>query len=177
MEEKTKRRTIWQDAIYEDEADYKEAYSEYLEMNGLTESDKSLGDFMADEASLSYDAEVSNLDIPVPDGIITIADLGLWNGRRSAHDGKDLSNVNQCLRRHCGGYMKFFVEDGDFKAEESHHDGTNVYTYRAWKDGVTEDQKTALRDALYCQDTDKASDLIEKYTESLVPTISKVYGW
>ena len=86
------------------------------------------------------------------------------------------TNIADCLYSDASGYCKFYVEDGDFHMEEAHHDGTNHFIFRAWKDGVTEDEKDEVRNACYCA-SDDLLPLIEKYTDSLAPMIAKVYGW
>ena len=165
------RHIIWQDAIYEDEKNWEEAYRE--ETGGECGN---LSEFISDRVNEAYGDERANLNIEVPNGILVIADLGAWDGRKSGHLNHDLSNVNECLHSYCGGYLKVYLED-DLIAEEAHHDGTNVYTFRKWRDDVTEEQKDDLRIALWAQEKEKAAELIAKYTLSLYPEVAKAYGW
>lgn len=170
-----KRHIIWQDAIYENEEDWKEAFEEFKK-DGEPYENSNIHDFIDAECNYSYGCEQVNINIEVPNGILVIADLGAWNGRKSGHLNHDLSNVNECLHTYCGGYLKVYLED-DLIAEEAHHDGTNVYTFRKWRDDVTEEQKDDLRIALWAQEKEKAADLIAKYTLSLYPEVAKAYGW
>ena len=68
----------------------------------------------------------------------------------------------------------FIDEHGDLRAEAAHHDGTNYYLYRVFKDSVTEEQiedfKGKIFDGTYTQDD------IDKYTRRLGDDIAKVYG-
>lgn len=176
------KHTIWQDAIYEDESQWRDAYEEELnvnEQNGTESPHKSLSEFIADSVDSQLDDERENLDIEVPNGIIVIGDLGLWDGHRTGYLNEDLHNVRDCLHGHVSGlsYLKFYVDGTDLKCEEAHHDGTNVYTFREWKDGVTDQQKSNLKLALYSNNRDASAELIERYTESLRPRVAKVYGW
>ena len=115
-----------------------------------------------------------NLDIPVPEGIIAIADLGLWNGKRMGY--KEVGhNINECLYDDCD-YLTWYVDEmGDLACEASHHDGTNHYIYRAWKPGVTYDQQDALLNKIYYGTATRKD--ITRYTRRLGDDIAEVYGW
>lgn len=162
----TNKRTIWQDPIYEPDEAYEGAWEEYLKDNNLTPDDCPLNQFINDEAEAVLEAEQTNLNIEVPNGIVAIANLGLWNGNVRGSNKNYSTNIKDCLHSQCGGYMKFVVEDGEFVAYEAHHDGTNHYRFRKWKDGVTDEQKDEAR-----------TEDLDELTESLAPTIAKVYGW
>ena len=68
----------------------------------------------------------------------------------------------------------FLDEKGDLRAEAAHHDGTNYYLYRVFKDNVTEDQIEDFKDKVY-HGTLTEKD-IDKYTHRLGDDIAKVYG-
>lgn len=51
-------------------------------------------------ASYLYDERI-NLDIQLPREIIVIADLGLWNGRRSGYKVIESGNIRDCLYSDC----------------------------------------------------------------------------
>lgn len=169
----TKRHTIWQDAVYDDEENWRDAWEDYK--SDCDCPDITLNEFI--EMSNNINDERANLDIEVPEGILIIANLGLWHGTRHAYSDKEPTNVRDCLYGHCGGYLKFYVEDGEFMAEETHHDGTNHYKFRKWASGVSDEQKDELRNAIYNGEESKADRLIYELTESLAPEIAKVYGW
>ena len=56
-----------------------------------------------------------------------------------------------------------------------HHDGTNHYRYRAYRDGVTDEQIEDLKEKLYCGEATEKD--IEKVTRRLGDEIGAVYGW
>lgn len=147
------KRIIWQD-IDVDPKDF-EVNEEYLE------------------------DERANLDIPVPEGIIAIADLELWNGRTSGYLRHEHRNISDCLTSYCDGisFNEFFVDGrGNFRHTEIHHDGRNHYLYRAWKPGTTDTQKDALRCAIR-KNSQSVDRMISRYTRSLGKEIANVYGW
>lgn len=122
------------------------------------------------------DDERINLNIPVPNGIICIGDLGLWNGRRFGYKERELHNIRDCLSGTCGDYVTWYVDElGDLRCEDCHHDGTNYYTYRAWKDGVSDFRKENLKNKIYCGEATRRN--ITRLTRKLGPDIAKVYGW
>lgn len=121
------------------------------------------------------DDERANLNIPVENGIIAVANLGFWN--RRADGWKEIGgNVNNCLQFFDGcDYAEFAVEDGDLKTKQTHHDGTHFVTFRKWKPGLDCYEKDVLKDAIY--EGRAAKELVEKYTDSLAPEVCGVYGW
>ena len=120
------------------------------------------------------EAERIHLDIQFDQPIIIIGDLGLWNGR--AHGYKDIpsGNIKDCLYSDTDMTEWFIDEHGDLRAEAAHHDGTNYYLYRVFKDNVTEEQIEDFKDKIY-HGTLTDED-IRKYTHRLGPEIAGVYG-
>ena len=121
--------------------------------------------------------ERANLNINMGMPIIVIADLGLWNGRRMAYKDILSGNICDCLEAgHDDDYVTWYVnEDGEFRCEAHHHDGTNYYTYRVFKPYITESQMDRFRAMLY-RGIAKRQD-INHYTDKLGPRIAEVYGW
>ena len=108
-----------------------------------------------------------SLNIEVKSEIVGYAELGLWDG----------------IHRHmfCTGYVNmrnligeaeygtsYYLEGEDFKMKYAHHDGNNVYVFRIWKDGVTEEQKEELKENF---------DVIKFYelTDGLWQYVEKAY--
>ena len=120
------------------------------------------------------EAERIHLDIQYNQPIIIIGDLGLWNGR--AHGYKDVpsGNIKDCLYSDTDMTEWFVDEHGDLRAEAAHHDGTNYYLYRVFKENVTDEQMEALKEKIY--DGSFTKEDIEKYTHRLGDDIAKVYG-
>lgn len=116
-----------------------------------------------------------NLNIQLSQPILVIADLGLWNGRRMGYKEIPSGNIRDCLS---GGYdyTTWYVDKkGDFRCDDIHHDGTNHYLYRVYKDGVSEYQKDRLKKKLY-EGTATRAD-VTRITRRLGDEIGKVYGW
>lgn len=172
---RNKQYRVWQDAIYEDEADWEYDYEQWKEDGG--DASTTIDEFIQTEVDYYFEDEYCNLNQEVSNGIICIADMGLWNGRRLGFKENDLDNIRECLRNAGEGYKRFYVENGDFKAEVSHHDGTNRILFREWRDGISDNQKERLRDALYMNRADEADTLIKRYTKGLGRRIAEIYGW
>lgn len=167
---------IWQDAIYENEADWESAYEEWKSDADNPYADMTIDEFISVEVGAYFDDEIANLSvITTTNGVIAVASVGRWNGTTTGY--REFKNVADCF--YCGGngYKKFYVEDGDFQMEESHHDGMNCVVFREWNDGVTEDEKERLREALACGEEEVAEDLVSRYTRPLGGKIAEVYGW
>ena len=124
----------------------------------------------------SLDDEKRNLNIEVGDEIIIIADLGLWDGQHQAYKLLNRTNIADCLTGTCGDYVTWFVDDrGDLMCRDIHHDGTNLYTYRAWKPGVTPVQRVHF---LYKVQFGKATRKdVTRYTRKIGTYVADVYGW
>lgn len=71
---------------------------------------------------------------------VAIVDLGRWNGRfNSCKDlGWYISDIRESLLGDC---PKIFVEDGDLKIVDSHHDGTNYITIRRWRNNISDEKR------------------------------------
>ena len=119
-----------------------------------------------------YDDEYKyNLNKTLPNRILCIADLGLWQGRKTGY--KLLGdNLNEILTVAQGDYYKVYYDGYNVRAEDNHHDGTNYYTFRVIKDNVNIDN---LLNKLY-NGTATNND-INNYTKSLKSEIKSIYGW
>ena len=117
-------------------------------------------DYLSDERANLY-KELGN-------NIVIIADLGLWNGRRRGWNVTSNCNLCSIFDNTCGEYVTWYVEDGEIKCDDVHHDGTNHYTYRILKDGISEWEF----EELMAEGKD-----IEKYTEKIGHYVSEIYGW
>ena len=71
----------WKDELESEQSDY---------------SERELIDLMYDTNNLYLEDEKMNLNVDLPQNILVIADLGLWDGRRQGY--KQLgNNLSQCL--------------------------------------------------------------------------------
>lgn len=121
------------------------------------------------------DDERVNLNIQLSQPIIVIGDLGRWNGRVQGYKMIDSGNIKDCLYSDTDMTEWYVDRYGDLRADAIHHDGTNHYLYRVFKDGVTEAQIERLQDKIYFGKATRAD--ITRVTKRLGDEIGKVYGW
>jgi len=167
---KEDRHVIWSnyDLDYEDWRDDLEAeYPELTEDERIALMYEINGDYLDDERV--------NLNIQLSQPILVIGDLGLWYGRRSGYKEIESGNIRDCLYADTD-YSTWYVDKlGDLRCDAIHHDGTNHYLYRAYKDGVRESQIDLLKDKLYRGIATRA-DVI-RITRRLGDDIARVYGF
>ena len=138
-------------------------------------SDDELLGIMCDINASYLSDERMNLNIQLSQPILVVADLGLWNGRRMGYQEIESGNISDCLYS-SNDYSTWYVDkSGDFRCDDIHHDGTNHYLYRVYKDSATEQQKDRLKEKLYNGTATKAD--IARITRRLGDDIGKVYGW
>ena len=121
------------------------------------------------------DDERRNLSIQLSCPIIVIADLGLWDGRKSGYKEIQSGNIKDCLYSDCDYNTWYVDKNGDFRCEAIHHDGTNHYLYRTYKDGVSDSQIENFKRKIYEGTVTRAD--INRITRRLGDEIGKVYGW
>ena len=120
--------------------------------------------------------EKANLNIDVGEEIIIIADLGLWDGRHQAYKLLNKTNIADCLTGTCGDYVTWFVDDrGDLMCRDIHHDGTNLYTYRAWKPEISHAQRSYFMQKVAIGKATRKD--ITRYTQRIGDRVADVYGW
>ena len=121
-----------------------------------------------------YD-ERMNLNIQLSRPILVIGDLGLWNGRRSAYKEIESGNIKDCLYSDMDRNEWYLDKNGDLKCTAIHHDGTNHYLYRVYKDNVSDEQIENLKEKLYYGTATRRD--ITRITRRLGDDIAKVYGF
>ena len=167
---KEDRHIIWSnyDLDYEDWRDDLEAeYPELTEDQRIALMYEINGDYLDDERV--------NLNIQLSQPILVIGDLGLWYGRRSGYKEIESGNIRDCLYADTD-YSTWYVDKlGDLRCDAIHHDGTDHYLYRAYKDGVRESQIDLLKDKLY-RGIATRSD-VTRITRRLGDDIARVYGF
>ena len=118
--------------------------------------------------------ERANLNIKLNGMIIVVADLGLWNGRRTGYKLISSGNIKDCLYDDCD-YITWYCDRYNFRAVAAHHDGINRYLYRELREGLTFAQRENF---LYKLVNNEANErMIRRYTKSIHSEIAKVYGW
>ena len=143
-QEQNDRHIIWSDLnldLDDCRESLEELYPDYPE-------DELYDIMVKSNAENLYDERV-NLNIQLSQPIIVIGDLGRWNGRVSGYKMIDSGNIKDCLYSDTD-YTEWYVDKyGDLRADAVHHDGTNHYLYRVFKDGVTNTQIENLQDKIY----------------------------
>lgn len=163
------RHVIWSnDLDYDDwKDDLEEQYPELSENERIALMYEINGDYLDDERS--------NLDIQLSRPILVVGDLGLWNGRRMGYKEIQSGNIRDCLYSDTD-YVTWFVDrNGDFRCDAIHHDGTNHYLYRVYKDGISETQIDNLKEKLYYGTATRKD--ITRITRRLGDEIARVHGF
>lgn len=164
------RHIVWSD-IHLDLEDWRDdLQEEYPEL-----SEDALYDKMLERNNSYLDDERVNLNIQLTQPIIIIGDLGRWNGRVSGYKMIESGNIKDCLCSDTDMTEWYVDKYGDLRADAIHHDGTNHYLYRAFKDGVTDTQIERLQNKIY-EGKATRSD-ITRVTRRLGDEIARVYGW
>ena len=165
------RHIIWSNDIdYDDwREDLEEQYPDLTEAERMERMYELNGDYLDDERS--------NLDIQLSRPILVVGDLGLWHGRRMGYKEIPSGNIRDCLYSEREiDYSTWYVDkNGDFRCDAIHHDGTNHYLYRAYKDGVSDTQIENLKEKLYRGIATRAD--ITRVTRRLGDEIAHVYGF
>ena len=134
-----------------------------------------LWDFANDMNKLDLDDLRTNLDIQLDTPILILADIGRWmdgsRGYKEIHSGnlKDIfcAQVNGMSDQHwfCDGY--------NICCQETHHDGTNYYIYRAIRN---KDNIEGLYEKILNQE-EVTSSTLNYYTKSLAGVVAKIFGF
>lgn len=147
--------------------DLEENYPDLSEQDRMMLMYEINGDYLDDERI--------NLDIQLSRPILVIADLGRWNGRFDGYKEIESGNIMDCLYSDTD-YSTWYVDKrGDLRCTAIHHDGTNYYLYRTYKDGVSDEQIENLKWKIYNGQATRAD--ITRITRRLGDEIGKVYGW
>lgn len=83
-------------------------------------------------------------------------------------------NIKECFYSDCDCNEWYVDKLGDLRCEAVHHDGTNYYLYRVFKDNVSEEQIENLKWKIYCGKATRAD--ITRVTKRLGDDIAKVYN-
>lgn len=167
---KQEKHIIWSnyDLDYED-------WREDLEAEYPSLSDNERLFLMYEMNSEYLNDERVNLNVQLSQPILVIGDLGLWNGRRMGYKEIESGNIRDSLYGDTD-YSTWYVDRlGDLRCEAIHHDDTNHYLYRVYKDGVTESQMELLKEKIYRGTATRAD--ITRVTRRLGDEIAKVYGF
>ena len=171
-----KKRMIWSNMDLNID-DWRDSYKEHLELNCLVgdpDNESEIYAWMEDENNeYLYDEKV-NLNKEIDGRILIIADLGLWDGRKSGY--KILgNNVNEIFNINNRGwdFAEFYGDGYNIKGTEWHHDGTNYYEYRVIRENRNIE---SLLNAIY-NGEEISRKKMNYYTKSLYPYVAQIYGW
>lgn len=119
--------------------------------------------------------ERCNLNIQLSRPILLIADIGGWNGRLISYKEIKSGNIRDCLYSSMDYNTWYVDKHGDLRCDAVHHDGTNHYLYRVYKDGVSDTQIENLQWKILEGKVTRSD--ITRLTNRLGDEIGKVYGW
>lgn len=129
-------------------------------------------DTIYEEIDMWFEDEQSNLFKILDGRILCIADMGLWNGRRTGY--KILgNNLNEILTAGIGCDEKeIYCDAYNVYAQGYHHDGRNHVEFRE----IREDRNIEnLTDKIFSNQPVTRRE-INYYTRSLRPYIKQIYG-
>ena len=119
--------------------------------------------------------ERANLNILVKTKMLVIGELGLWNGEFNAYKEIASGKIGDCLFSDCDSSKWELDANNDLVCIGKHHDGTNRYIYRAYKEDASEEEIQELKDSIFYMEDYTAA--LERLTEPLGPYIQEAYGW
>ena len=156
------RSEDWEDLFTEEYPDVEDEYEKYRIIADVND------EYLLDKRV--------NLSVDLPTDIIIIGDLEFWDGGVTGYKETNSHNLADCLHieQDCV-YAEFYVDNRkNLRSRQSHHDGTNHYLYRRWKDNVSEEQKENFLCKIYDRKAD-AKD-IARYTRRLGDEVLNLYG-
>ena len=170
-----KKHIIWSNMNLDIE-DWRDGYKEWLEINDIDDRDPDdeddIYDWMVNTNDEYLYDERMNLDHVVEGRILVIANLGLWNGRKSAYKIVESGNIKDIL-----GFTydcaEFYGDGYNIRGTEVHHDGTNHYLYRV----IREDRNIVNLLNDIWDGKEFTMKKLNYYTKSLYKDVAKVYGW
>lgn len=117
--------------------------------------------------------ERMNLNITTKNPILVIADLGLWDGRKSDYKVLASRNIGAILSTHCEDCVTYYADCYNVYCDGIHHDGTNLYVFRELVG--SEEECRPLLDAI--RSGRGYTALMRRYSRSILPYVAGVYGW
>jgi hypothetical protein len=163
-----KKITIWSNNLdYSDwKDDLEELYPDYSNEDRIS--------LMYDINNEYLEDERVNLDIQLDRPILVIADLGLWNGRFSGYKEIGSGRISDCLYSDTD-YSTWYVDTrGDLRCDAVHHDGTNHYLYRTYKENASDTQIENLKNKIYGGTVTRRD--ITRITRRIGDAIAEIYG-
>ena len=119
--------------------------------------------------------ERMNRNVQLLQPILVVADIGRWDGRYDGYAEIKTGNIKDCLYSEMDMCEWYVDKYGDLRADAVHHDGTNHYLYRVYKDTATDSQIENLKAKIYDGKATRAD--ITRVTRRLGDEIAAVYGF
>ena len=158
---------------------------EHCEVNDIEvpeEDDSRYWDLVGDFHTWDYEDFESNLKASkkLPGLIVITGELGLWDGTHTIIPvmmdmAADPMKVIQKFALSSDFEMTIGYDKEGLFVTVHHHDGTNRYLFRVFKEGTTEEQRYNLEEKLFLEKATRAD--ITRITRRLGDEIGKVYGW
>ena len=114
--------------------------------------------------------EERNLDKKLDGIVITFADLGFWDGRKTGARvmGRNLNSILNTCGCDTG---EFFTNNGNVKANLHHHDGTQHLTFRL----VSFNKANKIMDMAH--EGKLTWEYFRRNSKSLIGFLNEIYGW
>lgn len=116
--------------------------------------------------NLKYNLEILSRELP--NSVVEMADLGLWNGRYNGIREIEIEDI-----MYDKDYFILYLNK-DVELKNHHHDGTNYSTFRVFRSHITSEQKENF--IVKYEGGKLTKSTINYYTESLKKYIEKVWG-
>ena len=169
-----KKRIIWSNIDLNPE-DWRKDYEEVARENEWDEDTSdpdNLWQYMIATHNTYLDDERYNLNKYLDGGILIIADLGLWDGRKQGYKIID-GNISNILYDNDADFIEWYADQYNIRATAHHHDGTNYYLYRE----IREDRNIQiLLDDIY-NGREISRSKLNYYTRSIRPYVAEIYSW
>lgn len=175
----SKIHTIYKTCQYDEErTDYARNYlAEERDIFPSEVTDDDIMDFINNEDEYTFDDELDEariMDEEHRPDILAVANLGLWNGRKTGY--RELGSMEDVMYVGNHDYIHIYVEGDELKKSSTHHDGTNHMVFREWKSGLSYQSKLSVMDAIY-NGRPEAGKLVDKYTMPMGHYWAELYGW
>ena len=158
----------WRDIALEDHEEHPEYWQD-------KDFENRLWDFAADMNELDLDDLRTNLDIQLDTPILILADIGRWDGRVRGYKEIYSGNLKDIFCAQVNGMsdQHWFCDGYNICCQETHHDGTNYYIYRAIRN---KDNIEGLYEKILNQE-EVTSFTLNYYTKSLAGVVAKIFGF
>ena len=173
-----KELVIWEESVYTD----LEKMAEELKADNFYQEEygKQDDEFWLDLAKETWDNylddERMNLDKELDTEVVVFAKIGLWDGIRVAFKRLKSNNLNSFLKSFMDGDRRFYYDGYNICGSETHHDGTNYYTFRRMKPG----KSAEILESKFCSGIITETNVkfyMHRYTQSIAEPVKKIYGW